>query len=339
MPRKTRMLVYDNFDFHVSDAVENGQPEDNAFTHIGFFIAWLIRHDLVNQNLIGETIPQQVRSGALRPNELRDVVDGALVAEFLAPEGIAFADAYYDRYAREYAAEFSDLPAYGVPDEPEYEARITPIIDRAYATWVGDGRPKPRARSGPKLPEGTDPSRLPRIRFEVADVSTLPARHADPALEERVTRAVGVPLDLTSTTAHEWGLASINRVLRDLGVSNREAIVLSGFGDSGSPVVSVIVVPGVSGPRLTEAFGPGEELAPGYRFRTEIVGGEAVRLSSGTLPSGSLPSGSLPSRNEVWLGGWFAVDGYLARFGGRELPTEAVKATLMRLRDALRGRA
>jgi len=327
MGRRASRPAYDDDDYHVADAAEHGQPEDNAFTHIGFFLAWLIRHDLVDRVVFDARICEQVRSGVLRPNELRDLVDGGLVAEEMNSEGVAFADAYYERYMEEFSEEFSDLPVYGVSDEPEYEARIAAVIDRAYAEWVKAGRPKLKTPKAGGLPTNLDPPPMPEIRFEVVDTSKMPSPHIAPDLEAKVIAAVGDPLDLMSTTARNWGLASINRALRTLGVSPTEATVLSGFGDEGTPVVSVVVVPGVSGPKLAEVFGPSEERTPGYRHRTEIVGGEAMRLSTGRIPPD----------NALWLGGWFTVDGYLAGFEGKWLSEGAAKATLVRLREALRS--
>lgn len=40
------MSKYDDFDYHVGGAQANGQPDDNAFTHIGFMLSWLIRGGL-----------------------------------------------------------------------------------------------------------------------------------------------------------------------------------------------------------------------------------------------------------------------------------------------------
>jgi hypothetical protein len=151
-----------------------------------------------------------------------------------------------------------------------------------------------------------DPAEIAKM-FGWVDVGSLPSPHVDPVLEDLVARAVGVPLNISSTPASKWGQASTNRVLRSLGVSTRRAIILSGFGDEGSPVVSVVAVPGIS---------------------------EAARLEHGTLPSASHPG-----TDDPWLGGWLTVDGYLVSFSGRMLSEESVKTTIIRLRDALRNQA
>jgi hypothetical protein len=45
------MTKYDDFDWHAGDAIEKGQLEDGAFTHIGFILAWLIRRGVGNVDM------------------------------------------------------------------------------------------------------------------------------------------------------------------------------------------------------------------------------------------------------------------------------------------------
>jgi hypothetical protein len=138
------MTKYDDYDYHVGEAVANGQPEDNGFTHIGFMFAWLIRRGFGNAETFGDEIVRQIEGGSLRPNDLRDLTDGKLISDMLEPEGSAFLDSYYmPGYGADYEAEFADSPGYRVEDDPENEARIDGRIDAAYAQWVASGRPRP----------------------------------------------------------------------------------------------------------------------------------------------------------------------------------------------------
>jgi hypothetical protein len=138
------MSKYDDFDYHVGDAVAKGQPEDNAFTHIGFMLAWLIGRGLGKSKFFGPKIERQITDGTLRPNDLRDLVDGQLLTQTLKPEAVAFLDAYYHAgYPPDYEAAFPNLPEYGVPDDPEHQAVIDRLIDDSYGRWVAAGRPKP----------------------------------------------------------------------------------------------------------------------------------------------------------------------------------------------------
>lgn len=138
------MAKFDDFDYHVAAAVAGGQPENNAFTHIGLMLSWLIRHGLGKTKFFGPDIERQVADGTLCPNDLRDFVDGQLLGQTLKPEATAFLHAYYMSagYAADYEVEFGDLPQYGVPDDPEHQARIDRRIDAAYERWVAAGRPK-----------------------------------------------------------------------------------------------------------------------------------------------------------------------------------------------------
>jgi hypothetical protein len=107
-------------------------------------LSWLIRHGLARTKVIGPDIERQVADGTLRPNDLRDFVDGQLLGQTLKPEATAFLDAYYMSagYATDFDAEFGDMPDYSVPDDAVHQDRIERRIDAAYERWVAAGRPK-----------------------------------------------------------------------------------------------------------------------------------------------------------------------------------------------------
>jgi len=144
------MTKYDDYDFHVGEAVASGQPEGNGFTHIGFMLAWLIRRGFGDAEMFGEEIVRQIEDGSLRPNDLRDLTDGKLISDMLEPEGSAFLDSYYmPGYGADYEAEFAGSPNFGVEDDTENGARIDRRIEAAYARWVASGRPGPTTDSLP----------------------------------------------------------------------------------------------------------------------------------------------------------------------------------------------
>jgi hypothetical protein len=72
-------------------AEEAGQPAEHGFTHIGLFLAWLIRHDLFDDSLVPAHHVEKVRDGPWEGSELRDDVDGKLIDDMLTPEGATFA--------------------------------------------------------------------------------------------------------------------------------------------------------------------------------------------------------------------------------------------------------
>ena len=138
------MTKYDDLDYHLGDAMDKGQPDENAFTHIAFMLSWLIRRDLGEPEFFESDIVRRVKDRSLRPNDLSPLVDGQLVDDMLKPEGSTFLDSYYaPGYLEDYQAEFVELPDYGVSDDPEHEARIDARIDSAYERWVDAGRPGP----------------------------------------------------------------------------------------------------------------------------------------------------------------------------------------------------
>ena len=51
------MATYDKLDWPYDAAVAAGQPPENAFTHIGIYLAWLVRNDLHADDVM-RTIPQ-----------------------------------------------------------------------------------------------------------------------------------------------------------------------------------------------------------------------------------------------------------------------------------------
>src|SRR5919197_1150048 len=96
------MAVIDKLEWHVGSAIERGQPPEHGFTHIGFFLAWLMRHGLTNPGFIDDAQISALRDGRLRPNDLADLIDGKLTSDELDPEGAEFATACYAQYMKDY---------------------------------------------------------------------------------------------------------------------------------------------------------------------------------------------------------------------------------------------
>lgn len=70
-------------DWHYDSAVEAGQPPENAFTHIGFYLAWLIRHDLHDAKFFPGAHVAAVKSGEMTGSDLSD--DGRIISDGAAP--------------------------------------------------------------------------------------------------------------------------------------------------------------------------------------------------------------------------------------------------------------
>jgi hypothetical protein len=319
-------------------------PEDSAFTHIGFMLAWLVVHDLADPEFLSAEIVRQLRERELFPNDLSDFTDGKLMSDMLVPEGSAFLDAYYSSYLADYASEFADLPQYGVPDDAEHQARIDKRIDGAYSRWIDAGRPggapDPHAASNVETlaaqmaasmtghivleysgpPDLLDLSKLPP-GIEVKRVE--PKRyHVDPELERRVTDAIAKPMDLDSLPASRWGSATLSRALRNLGADPRKSVMVAGMGDQAEPVVEVHCLPGITTDQLQPHFRRYYENRVGGRWRDSQVGALSARVSVQVFVD----------KPHVLV--WFAVDGYAAYLGSR-LPESEVLALAERLQEAL----
>ena len=148
-------------------AIDAGQPPENAFTHIGFYLAWLIRHDLHDRRWFPREHVAAVLSGEMTGSDLADDTDGKLMSEHMTDEGSAFSDARYRAYLHEYERLVADEPDYSVVDDAANYTRIAAAIDALYAAWVAGGRPasEPEEESMWELP-GDGASAATRIPWE-----------------------------------------------------------------------------------------------------------------------------------------------------------------------------
>ncbi|MDQ3691241.1 MAG: hypothetical protein M3406_14665 [Chloroflexota bacterium] len=254
--------AFDKSDNHVDGAVQAGQPEGHAFTHIGLYLAWLIRHDLCNPNFIRPDWAVAVKAGEMTGSDLADAIDGKLVSDLMTPEGAAFTAAHYDDYLDDYATVFASEADYSVADDLGAYARIAPAIDRRYEAWVAGGRPKvgqhepdpvPPDASDPRIAAGetTEAKRrrtlddfrtMAQARGWVIESSSGPEQlsHAARDLEELVPRDISQPpMSTDSVRANVGGNALLKRALKRLSVKPEECVVVNGIGGQGAGMVTV----------------------------------------------------------------------------------------------------
>jgi hypothetical protein len=166
-------VKYDDWGWHTGGVYPADQPEINGFTHIGMYLAWIIKHDLQDAQLLGQDVVDGVRAGTTTANDLADVIDGKLVAEEMSPEGIAFSNWYYTDdagYLSDWAHTFSGQPAYTVADSPAIYATVERVIDRRYREWLQAGRPEPGAKPVVSLPRART-RRMARTYFYLGIVA------------------------------------------------------------------------------------------------------------------------------------------------------------------------
>jgi hypothetical protein len=113
-------------------------PEENAATHIGFFVAWVINSGLwgASQSDDDSHAVQRVRDRTITGRTfLIERCDGKLFPGMLNKEGAAFAQKYYEReYFKDYRRTLVvDLKSdYLVEDSWDNYDRISEVIDTCF---------------------------------------------------------------------------------------------------------------------------------------------------------------------------------------------------------------
>ena len=298
------MAVYDKLDWHFDSAVSAGQPPENAFTHVGFYLAWLIRHDLHNARSFPAEHVEAVKHGEMTGSDLADDIDTKLVSQVMSAEGRAFSDARYRAYTTEYGDLFKDLPDYGVVDDQPNFRRAEELIDRLYADWVAEGRPKapPQEPFEGELPMPTSVSVMLPPGFSEDQLGELLAPwpgaevqvlrppteeempHTAPDLEALIPRDLtSPPMQVSSVRATDWGSSLLNRALKRLETRPKEAVVVTGMGGEGEQTLTVSIygVRGVSAERLESEFQSVIFRLPGSRWQRREIAGRHVNWASG----------------------------------------------------------
>jgi hypothetical protein len=126
----------------VSWYTDGGESEQDAATHIGMFVSWLIHNQLWGSFRSSATSPVRKRSMSGRTFFLEQC-DGKLMSEMLTEEGAAFSQAYY---LKSYLKDFqrvlvkdakSDV---SVDDTWENYDRLAGVISERHAKWKA-GKP------------------------------------------------------------------------------------------------------------------------------------------------------------------------------------------------------
>lgn len=302
-PMDARPQKFDDVGWHDGPAAEAGQPREHAFTHIGIFLAWLIRHDLHDAHWFPRDHIRAVKAGTMTGSDIADDIDWKLISDEMATEGADFTSARYDRYMTEYNELLGDDADYRVPETDALYARVAPVIDGLYAEWVAAGRP---------APEPTEASPLEaefEAMFEAAaipwedlakdadgpiavhldadgsyEVRPVEMPHEDPDLEALIPTDIGdPPIVMSSVSATHWGSSLLSRALKGLGVRPRDVIVAAGVGGSGEKTIAVTAyrVPGAPKTQLLEAFGSVIFRPRGSSWSDRTIGETTVSWAEG----------------------------------------------------------
>ena len=141
--------VFDDWQWHLAGSFPREGAPEQAYIHIGIFVAWLANHDLLaTERIRGDWAAEwtALRDRKAAPSALREPTQGQLTAEMLTPDGRAFASAYYAPeygYARDWQRTFGrQAQTYDVPDGWETYARMEPVLDDRYSEWLHAGKPE-----------------------------------------------------------------------------------------------------------------------------------------------------------------------------------------------------
>ena len=299
------MASYDRIDWHLDSAIEAGQPEEHAFTHIGLYLAWLIRHDLHDAGWFPPEHVGAIMSGEMSGSDLADHIDGKLFSGLMSAEGAAFSDARYAAYVNEYIALFDELPEYSIQDGPEAYSKVEPLLDRMYADWIAGGRqaspPKPDpifmdvtsvpTESTVMIPPGFSQAEIDELLARLpADVNVMtpgsmpPRPHVATELEGLIPADLtSPPMELESLSAKSWKSSILKRALKRLEIAPKDAVVVHGMGGSGQGTLTVMIyaVPGIDAVRLASEFRAVIFRLPGSKWDTRSIGGRDVQWASG----------------------------------------------------------
>jgi hypothetical protein len=141
------MANIDRADWHYGGNYPPELPSENAGTHIGMYLAWIVLRGLGSKELVLHAADTYnwVRNREVTGRDLLFTkLDEKLFDELLSPEGLAFTRSYYETngYANDYDRVLgADLPTlYHVQDTWENFDKLAPVLDERLAAWraIGD---------------------------------------------------------------------------------------------------------------------------------------------------------------------------------------------------------
>jgi hypothetical protein len=324
----TDVRKYDDADWHYDGALEAGQPEEQAFAHIGLYLGWLIRRDLVDSGWFAAEHLAAIKSGQMTGADLENVVDRKLTSDLMTGDAVAFTDWFYDRYLAEVAERVPGAGTYEVADDVESARVVDELLDRRFEEWQHNGRPRPVVRELPKI-------ELPRemtfaiaasgspemdgefrkifeetigTAFPAAKLMAMqppPAPQAAPDLERLFpTGLTDPPVQISSSSATQWRDSLLNRLLKDLGVKPRDATVANAMCGRGEHMLTMQItsIPGVGRASLTECI-PRLARQRGGRCEMRRIGDREVDWCS---------------YGEFGIKATWAVDGMIVWVGARD---------------------
>ena len=137
------VTVYDKAKWHFSGDYPENLPEENAYTHGGIFLGWIVNNDMAAPGFLEDFKAEisQFRRREITPGRLMQIADGALVDDMMDDAGNAFARAYFDFEHGKYLEDYEDVLGRGLPTLYHVEDswanfdRMASRIDERFAQW------------------------------------------------------------------------------------------------------------------------------------------------------------------------------------------------------------
>ena len=136
------MANIDRADWHYGGNYPPGLPPENAGTHIGMYLAWIIHRNLASNELVvlgGDTYNWILNRETTGRDLLFNKLDEKFFDELLNPEGRAFTRDYYETngYANDYDRVLGGAldSLYEVKDTWENFDKIAAVLDERLAAW------------------------------------------------------------------------------------------------------------------------------------------------------------------------------------------------------------
>ena len=137
-------MKYDDASWHYGGNYPGDLPEQNAFTHIGMFLAWALLNGLGGELHSHESKDEleSLQACRIMPGVyFRRNCDGKLTDEDLSDKGNRFAEMYYEKsYFRDYVSTLAtELESpYHVEDTWENFEKISQVVSRRFDVWASN---------------------------------------------------------------------------------------------------------------------------------------------------------------------------------------------------------
>jgi hypothetical protein len=132
--------VYDKSKWHLEGDWPEELAEEQAYVNLGFFLAWMIDHNLVGGILVSDFQEdlEKYKQNEISGPKLLEIIDGTLSSELFTEDGNSFARYYYeDLYLVDLEDTFPEGDSlYEIKDSKENYEKISRRISLAFETWT-----------------------------------------------------------------------------------------------------------------------------------------------------------------------------------------------------------